>query len=231
MSVSTEYCHLKSQCLCAVVVTLIFDGIPQIIGQWYQIAAPRLPTDISSAVDNSIYFDSGHKSSPNSESLRVNQLLNICIRKYMQMQHVCLFKYGAGGTFLLQNPFAIFTHILQYYQQCRYIFYDCSSVYATIFIQRKDNHNFYSGQIGSEPNRTAVSIHEPYRDLIHCLKKKFNRTKSDNRYGSIQPTTTLFYFLLVPSNKITIHRLKNTLCKIHEYWYIGPWQRYSLKPH
>ena len=36
-------------------VTLIFDGIPQITVQRYQIAAPRWPNDIRSAADNAIF--------------------------------------------------------------------------------------------------------------------------------------------------------------------------------
>ena len=39
-------------CLWLVVVTLIFDGSPQIIVQRCQIAAPRWPNDINSADDN-----------------------------------------------------------------------------------------------------------------------------------------------------------------------------------
>ena len=47
---------LKSvHCLWLVGVTLIFDGIPQIIVQCCQIAAPRWPNDISSTADNAIF--------------------------------------------------------------------------------------------------------------------------------------------------------------------------------
>ena len=50
-----QYCLLKRQLSLAFVgVTLVFDGTPQIIVQWYQITAPRWPNDISSAADNSI---------------------------------------------------------------------------------------------------------------------------------------------------------------------------------
>ena len=42
-------------CLWLVGITLIFDGTPQIIVQWYQIAASKWPNDISSAADNLIF--------------------------------------------------------------------------------------------------------------------------------------------------------------------------------
>ena len=42
-------------CLWLVGVTLILEGTPQIIVQQCQIAAPRWPNDISSAVDNAIF--------------------------------------------------------------------------------------------------------------------------------------------------------------------------------
>ena len=42
-------------CFWLVGVTLVFDGTPQIIIQRYQIAAPRLSNDISSAADNAVF--------------------------------------------------------------------------------------------------------------------------------------------------------------------------------
>ena len=49
-------------CLLLVGVTLTFDGIQQIVVQLCQIAAPRWPNDISSAVDNAIYKNREQKS-------------------------------------------------------------------------------------------------------------------------------------------------------------------------
>ena len=46
-------CSCISSVTC--VVTLIFDGTPQIIVQWVQFAAPRWPNVISSATDNEIF--------------------------------------------------------------------------------------------------------------------------------------------------------------------------------
>ena len=45
-------------CLWLVAVTLIFDGIPQIIIQRCQLAVPRWPNDINSADDNAILKNS-----------------------------------------------------------------------------------------------------------------------------------------------------------------------------
>ena len=50
-----EYCPLKRQLSLVCRRKLIFDGIPQIILQRFQIAAPRSPNDISSAADNAIF--------------------------------------------------------------------------------------------------------------------------------------------------------------------------------
>ena len=51
----TDIVLYRVNCLWLVGVTLIFDGTPQIIVQRCQIAALRLPDDISSTADNAIF--------------------------------------------------------------------------------------------------------------------------------------------------------------------------------
>ena len=76
-------------------VTLIFDGTPQIVVQWYQIAAPRWPNDISSAPDKAIFknreqnikcsfscvADSAVLLKPNVANIF---LFNFCEQKFVQ---------------------------------------------------------------------------------------------------------------------------------------------------
>ena len=76
-------------------IVLIFDGIPQIIVQGYQIAAPRWPNGISSAVDNAIFknrtqniecsFGSVARSAVLFKPNVANILLfNLCEQKFIQ---------------------------------------------------------------------------------------------------------------------------------------------------
>ena len=56
-----EYCPLKRQLSPArLILSLIFDGTPQIIAQRCQIVASRWPNEISSAADNAIFKNRAH---------------------------------------------------------------------------------------------------------------------------------------------------------------------------
>ena len=71
-------------------IILIFDGIPQIIVQRCQIAAPRWPNDISSAADNAVLKNRAQNIECNTRTVLlkpniVNILLfNICEQKFVQ---------------------------------------------------------------------------------------------------------------------------------------------------
>ena len=60
-------------------IVSVFDGTSQIIVQWWQIAAPRWPNDISSAADNAIFKNMAQNIECSFECVAVcwNQMLPI----------------------------------------------------------------------------------------------------------------------------------------------------------
>ena len=85
----TNILLLIVNCLWLAGITLIFDGIPQIIVQWYQNAVPSWPNYISSAADNTYHYN---------PSVRIIDLDS-------QATYVCcvLILYISGGTYSLKS--------------------------------------------------------------------------------------------------------------------------------
>ena len=105
---------------------------------WWRSSLTAIPCSFWKKWPN---YASGRKSVPNSDSFWVLRFLNICVRVF------CAPKCGVSLPKSVRNLRTHSATLPWFLKQCRNISQRCSSIYATIFVQRRDKTNYLSNQI------------------------------------------------------------------------------------
>ena len=134
---------LSSKASIVSSVILIFDGIPQIIVQRYQIAAPRWPNDISSAADNAIF-----KNRAQNIKCSFNCVARSAVLLKPNVANILLFKF-------CEQKFVQHSQLT--------IAIDCNDLFELIFEEKCPN---YASGPKFAPNSVSFWVHRLFNVFV-----------------------------------------------------------------